>query len=137
MAQLNFLTKIESKMYSDTRGVLNVIELPEGLSFHTKRIYYLTEVPFNSFRGGHAHKKLRQIFFALFGSFTLIVTDGENTDKVRISPSSGGFYLPNGYWRELTEFEPNTICLVLASEHFEKSDYINSKSIYLKWKNEN
>jgi dTDP-4-dehydrorhamnose 3,5-epimerase-like enzyme len=137
MDPLNFLTKVESKTFSDARGVLNAIELPEELNFETKRIYYITEVPVNSIRGAHAHKKLRQIFFALSGSFTLIVTDGQRTDKVRISAHSSGYCLPSGYWRELTEFEPETICLVLASEHFNDSDYIKEKNTYLEWRSQN
>jgi dTDP-4-dehydrorhamnose 3,5-epimerase-like enzyme len=137
MGPLNFLTKVESETFSDARGVLNAIELPEELIFETKRIYYITEVPLNSIRGAHAHKKLRQIFFALSGSLTLTVTDGERTDEVRISAHSNGYYLPSGYWRELTAFEPNTICMVLATEHFDESDYIREMSTYLEWKNQN
>jgi dTDP-4-dehydrorhamnose 3,5-epimerase-like enzyme len=137
MGPLNFLTKIESETFSDTRGVLNAIELPEGLNFETKRIYYIMEVPTNSIRGAHAHKKLQQIFLALSGSFTLTVTDGKSTDKVCVSANSSGYYLPSGYWRELTEFEPNTICMVLASEHFDESDYIKEMNTYLDWKNQN
>ena len=137
MDPLNFLTKVESEKFLDARGVLNVIELPEELIFETRRIYYITEVPINSIRGAHAHKKLQQIFFALSGSFTLIVTDGQRTDKVRISAHSSGYYLPSGHWRELTAFEPNTICMVLATEHFDEPDYIKEISTYLEWKNQN
>ena len=136
MGPLNFLTKIESESFSDSRGVLDAIELPKKLNFETKRVYYITQVPANSIRGAHAHKKLRQIFFALSGSFTLTVTDGERTDEVHISAHSHGYYLPGGYWRELTAFDPNTICMVLATEHFEESDYIKELSTYLEWKNQ-
>lgn len=137
MDPLNFLTKIESETYSDTRGILNVIELSEKFIFECKRIYYISEVPANSIRGAHAHKNLRQIFFAISGSFTLTVTDGKSIDRVRISAKSSGYFLPSGYWRELTEFDPNTICLVLASEHFDNTDYIQEMSTYLAWKNQN
>lgn len=137
MDQFKFLTKVESQIFSDARGVLNAIELPEDLNFKTKRIYYITDVPTNSIRGAHAHKKLQQIFFALSGSFTLIVTDGESTDQVCVKANSSGYYLPSGYWRELTKFQPSTICLVLASEHFDDSDYISEMNFYLDWKNQN
>ena len=137
MSPLNFLTIVESETYSETRGVLNAIEIPENLIFECKRIYYISKVPANSIRGAHAHKNLRQIFFAVSGSFTLNVTDGEKFDKVRISAQSSGYFLPNGYWRELTEFDPDTICMVLASEHFDESDYIPEMSRYLAWKNQN
>jgi len=133
----NFLTRVESETFSDSRGALDAFELPSELNFETKRVYVITKVPENSIRGAHAHKKLRQIFFALSGSFTLLVTDGDRTDQVCISANSSGYYLPSGYWRELTAFEPNTICMVLASEHFDESDYIKDMDNYLEWKNQN
>ena len=137
MDSLHFLTKIDSQTFSDSRGILDAIEIPEKLTFETKRIYYITEVPVNSIRGAHAHKDLRQIFFALAGSFHLHVTDGKKSDNVQIKSHSSGYFLPSGYWRELTEFEPDTICLVLASEHFDYADYIQEMSTYLEWKNHN
>ena len=137
MDHFNFLTKINPQTFSDSRGVLDALELPEKLNFETKRIYYISEVPQNSIRGAHAHKNLHQIFIATAGSFTLFVTDGDRTDKVRISAHSSGYYLPSGYWREVSEFEPDTICLVLASQHFDDSDYIKEMSAYLVWKNKN
>ena len=137
MEPLNFLVKVESVTYADPRGVLHVIELSEKLIFECKRIYYISEVPANSIRGAHAHKNLRQIFFAISGSFTLNVTDGKKIDRVRISAQTSGYFLPSGYWRELIEFDPNTICVVLASEHFDESDYIQEMSTYLAWKNQN
>jgi len=137
MNRLNFLKEIESNTFSDARGVLESIELPQDNSFKVKRIYYISEVPPGSIRGSHAHKNLQQFFFALSGSFLLTVTDGIQTDTVRVLANSHGYFLPNGYWRELSEFEANTICLVLASEHFEESDYIQEMSSYLEWKNLN
>ena len=137
MIQLNFLKEIESKSFSDARGVLEFIELPDENSFCVKRLYCISEVPPNSIRGAHAHKKLQQFFFAISGSFLLTVTDGIQTDVVRVLANSHGYFLPNGYWRELSEFAPNTICLVLASEHFEESDYIQEMNSYLQWKNLN
>jgi dTDP-4-dehydrorhamnose 3,5-epimerase-like enzyme len=137
MNQFNFLKEIESKSFSDSRGVLEFIELPDENSFCVKRLYYISEVPTGSIRGAHAHKQLQQFFFAISGSFLLTVTDGIQTESVRVLANSHGYFMPNGYWRELSEFEPNTICLVLASEHFEESDYIQEKSSYLEWKNLN
>ena len=137
MNGMNFLQPIDAAMFNDKRGDLNVIEIPDEVSFRTKRIYYISNVSKNSLRGAHAHKKLRQIFVALSGSFTLNVTDGNHLDKVRVTAQSNGYFLPGGYWRELSDFSANTICLVLASEHFDEEDYIRDMSDFLAWKNQN
>ena len=41
------------------RGKLSVIE-KDVIPFSIKRVYYLYDVPSDSYRGGHAHKKLIQ-----------------------------------------------------------------------------
>jgi hypothetical protein len=137
MDSLKFLYPIESSSFNEQRGDLRAIEIPDSLSFQTKRIYYISNVPSDSIRGAHAHKKLRQIFISLSGSFTLNVTDGKSSDQVRITAQSKGYYLPSGYWRELSDFAANSICLVLASEHFDESDYIRNMSDFLAWKSQN
>lgn len=137
MNSLNFLHPIESKSFNELRGELNAIEIPDSFSFQTKRIYYISDVPSDSIRGAHAHKELKQIFFALLGSFTLKVTDGNKTDTVKVESRSTGYFLPSGFWRELRDFSHDAICLVLASEHFDEKDYLKEMSDYLTWKNSN
>lgn len=134
MNVLNFLLPIDTTSFEDLRGELNVLEIPDSISFQTKRIYYISHVPNDSIRGAHAHKELKQIFIALSGSFILNVTDGKEIDKVKVISGSSGYFLPNGYWRELSDFSEDTICLVLASEHFDEKDYIKEMSEYLAWK---
>jgi dTDP-4-dehydrorhamnose 3,5-epimerase-like enzyme len=137
MGPLHFLHPIDTALFQDQRGELSVVEIPDGTSFQTKRVYYISNVPKDSVRGAHAHKKLRQIFICLSGSFTLNVTDGNNVDNVKMTPQSSGYYLQSGYWRELSDFADNSICLVLASEHFDESDYIRNMGDFLVWKSQN
>jgi len=137
MDPLYFLHPIDTALFHDQRGELRVVEIPDETSFQTKRVYYISNVPKDSVRGAHAHKKLRQIFICLSGSFTLNVTDGNNVDNVMMTPQSSGYYLQSGYWRELSDFADNSICLVLASEHFDESDYIRNLSDFLAWKSQN
>ena len=134
MDSLNFLCAVESTLFSEPRGNLSAIEIPDSLSFQTKRIYYISNVPSDSIRGAHAHKELKQIFFSVLGSFTLKVTDGNKTDQVKVASRSTGYFLPSGLWRELSDFSQDAICLVLASEHFDEKDYLKDMSDYLAWK---
>jgi dTDP-4-dehydrorhamnose 3,5-epimerase-like enzyme len=134
MDSLNFLFPIESTSFNELRGDLSAVEIPDSISFQTKRIYYISNVPSDSIRGAHAHKELKQIFIALLGSFTLKVTDGNKTDQVKVSSRSTGYFLPSGFWRELSDFSEDAICLVLASEHFDEKDYLKEMSDYLVWK---
>ena len=58
-----------SKHHSDRKGNLSVVENNISLPFDVKRTYYLYDVPGGESRGGHAHKKLHQLIFAVSGSF--------------------------------------------------------------------
>ena len=35
-----------------------------------------------------------------------------------------GLLIENGIWRELENFSSGSVCLVLASRHYEEADYI-------------
>ena len=133
---LNLIRKVEVNNFIDSRGNLDVVEISNELNFHLKRMYYISNVPNEESRGGHAHKTLQQIFFAVAGSFTINVFDGESTYPILIEAHKCGYYLADGLWRELTNFSPNAVCLVLASQHYNFDDYIFNKDEYTRWKKE-
>ena len=133
MGSLKILKEIDIESFTDGRGTLNIAEFQGIGNFLTKRIYYISNVPENDVRGAHAHISLNQIFFAVSGKCTLTVTDGIDTDSVELSPRNKGYYLPCGYWRDLEKFTSDAVCVVLASEHYDESDYIRSFDEYLEW----
>ena len=133
MSSLKILKEIEIKNLTDDRGTLSVAEFQNIGNFETKRIYYISNVSETDTRGAHAHKRLNQVFFAVAGKFTLTVTDGTNTESVELSPDDKGYFLPSGYWRDLENFTSDAVCLVLASEHYDESDYIRSYDEFLEW----
>lgn len=134
MNTLNFLKKIEINSLVDFRGSLDVAELSALNDFVVKRVYYISNVPKGEERGAHAHKSLKQVFFAINGSFTLKVTDGVNFDSVQINAHSYGYYLPSGFWRDLSDFSQDAICLVLASEFYDPTDYIYTIDEFREWR---
>lgn len=134
MSIFRILTPVEVENFKDSRGSLSISNLPNFEKFETKRIYYISDVPPNTMRGAHAHKNLKQIFFALRGKFNLRVSDGVITEEVELSASGSGYFLSEGYWRELTNFSTDAVCLVVASEHYDEHDYIYSYEEFLEWK---
>jgi dTDP-4-dehydrorhamnose 3,5-epimerase-like enzyme len=123
---------------SDPRGNLSFIEGTNHISFNIKRVYYLYDVPGGAVRGGHAHKELQQLIIAVSGSFDVILDDGCNRTKFTLNRSHLGLYLPTMIWRELENFSSGAVCLVLASEHYDESDYYrdyNAFKLVVKEKN--
>lgn len=133
MTHLKILKEIEISNFKDSRGNLNVAEFQSIGNFETKRIYFISNVSENHARGAHAHKTLNQVFFAVAGKLNLTVTDGTVSESVELNPEDKGYFLPSGYWRDLKNFSQDAVCVVLASEHYDESDYIRSYDQYLEW----
>jgi dTDP-4-dehydrorhamnose 3,5-epimerase-like enzyme len=115
------------------RGKLSVIE-KSTIPFEIKRVYYLYDVPSDAFRGGHAHKNLNQFMIALSGSFEVKIDDGSNNKKVMLNKPNKGLLIPSGIWREMDNFSAGAVCLVLASEFFDESDYFRDYNSFLDYK---
>ena len=115
------------------RGKLSVIE-KSIIPFEIKRVYYLYDVPSDAFRGGHAHKNLNQFMIALSGSFEVKIDDGSNNKKVMLNKPNKGLFIPSGIWREMDNFSAGAVCLVLASEFFDESDYFRDYNSFLDYK---
>ena len=115
------------------RGKLSVIE-KSIIPFEIKRVYYLYDVPSDAFRGGHAHKDLNQFMIPLSGSFEVKIDDGHNNKKIMLNKPNQGLLIPSGIWREMDNFSAGSVCLVLASEVFDESDYFRDYNSFLEYK---
>ena len=108
----------------DVRGDLIAIENKRDVPFDIARVYYLYNVPVNSSRGGHAHKTLRQVIFAMSGSFRLSVDNGECTEQLILRDPGVGVLVENLIWREMDLFSQGAVCMVLASQPYDEADYL-------------
>jgi dTDP-4-dehydrorhamnose 3,5-epimerase-like enzyme len=117
-ARIIHLPKIE-----DQRGNLTFIEGNRHVPFEIRRVYYLYDVPAGATRGGHAHKTLQQFVIAASGSFTVVVDDGKKKRRFFLNRPHYGLYIPRMVWRELENFSSGSICVALASEEYDESDY--------------
>ena len=108
---------------SDPRGNLTFIEGGRHVPFDIRRVYYLYDVPGGAERGGHAHKALHQLIVAMSGSFDVILDDGYEKKRIDLNRSYNGLYVCPMIWRELDNFSSGSVCMVLASNHYDESDY--------------
>ena len=124
------------KHHSDRKGNLTVVENGGEFQFDVKRVYYLYDVPGGESRGSHAHRKLEQLIIAASGSFKVTLDDGQNKETFFLNRPYQGLYVKPGMWRDLYDFSSGAVCLVLASELYDKEDYIRDYAEFIKFRND-
>lgn len=122
---------IELPKVNDPRGNLTFIESMGHIPFEIKRVYYLYDVPGGSDRGAHAHKTLHQFVVAMSGSFDVVLNDGDRQHRFHLNRSYYGLYICPMMWRYLDNFSSGSVCMVLASEHYDEIDYIRDYQEFL------
>lgn len=123
---------IQLPKIQDPRGNLTFIEGSSHIPFDILRVYYLYDVPGGSERGGHAHKELHQFIIAMSGSFDIVLDDGKNKKRIHLCRSYYGLYVPPMIWREIDNFSTSSVCMVLASNRYEESDYYRDYAEFLR-----
>jgi hypothetical protein len=114
----------------EPRGNLTFIEANQHVPFPIQRVYYLYDVPGGAERGGHAHKALHQLIIAISGSFDVVLDDGHEKQRHHLNRSYFGLYVCPMIWRELDNFSSGSVCLVLASHHYDEDDYYRDYTEY-------
>ena len=125
---------IDLRKISDPRGNLTVIEENQDIPFSIKRVYYLYDVPGGESRGAHAHKELYQLLVAANGSFAVTLNDGNDIVTHVLKRPYQALMIVPGIWRDLDDFSSGSVCLCLASEHYDEKDYIREYNEFLSYK---
>ncbi|WP_428071357.1 sugar 3,4-ketoisomerase [Chryseobacterium gambrini] len=112
-----------SKIGSQDLGYITVAEEQKNVPFEIKRVYWTYYTPQDVIRGGHAHKELQQIIFAVSGTieFNTLDMEGNNETFILDTPSKG-LYIPKLIWRDI-KFSHSAVLLCLASELYDEKDY--------------
>ena len=122
---------IDFDVKGNHNGKLVALEVGQQIPFEVKRVYYIWGTQENIVRGKHAHHKLEQIVVCLAGSCDFILDDGKNRETVHLDKANQGIYIKNVIWREFTNFSKDCVIMVLASEHYNETDYIRDYSTFL------
>ena len=126
---------IRFKVNDDKWGRLVPIEGNDTVPFDIKRVYYIYDVNEEKRRGFHSHKKLEQVLICVHGSIKILVKTPKEEKVVVLDNPNKGLYIGNNVWREMFDWENEAVLLVLASEHYDESDYIRNYEDYEKYYN--
>ncbi len=110
----------------DERGSLVSVEANKKAPFDIKRVYYIFDTTPGVSRGFHAHKNLMQIAICITGKCRMILDNGKERVETWLDSSNKGLIINNLVWREMHDFSEDCVLLVLASEHYDETDYIRN-----------
>jgi dTDP-4-dehydrorhamnose 3,5-epimerase-like enzyme len=114
---------VQLSEHTDPRGSLSVVEAGKDIEFEIRRVYYLYDLPISTVRGAHGHRELEQLIIAVHGRFEVVVDDGGNQGSFTLDHPAHGLYVGPMIWRDLINFSPNAVGVVLASAHYNDADY--------------
>ncbi len=121
---------IQLPVVHDARGNLTFVEGRIHVPFEIRRTYYLYDVPGGSERGGHGHRTLEQLIVAISGSFDVHLDNGSADYHFSLNRSYVGLYVPPMHWRVINNFSSGAVCLVLASERYDSTDYYRDRESF-------
>ena len=123
---------LELKEYGDEKGNLVVAE-GDGLDipFEIKRVFYIYGSDGDIVRGQHANRKTQFVLINVAGTSKVLVDDGKQKEIIELNKPRMGLFLDTMVWKEMYDFSPDSVLLVLCSEHFDETEYIRDYEVYL------
>lgn len=117
----------------DERGNLVVIEGEyQDIPFDIKRVFYIYGSDATIVRGQHANRRTKFVLINVAGQSKVKVDNGFETQIISLDKPRMGLYLDTMVWKDMYDFSPDSILLVLCSEHYDGTEYIRDYDAYIK-----
>ena len=114
----------------DERGNLVVVEGGSAIPFEIKRIFYIYGSDSQVVRGCHANLRSEFVMINVSGTSKVKVDNGCETRVIELNRPRMGLYLKSNVWKEMYDFSPDSVLLVLSNEHYDLNEYIRSYEAY-------
>ena len=123
---------IEFADLGDERGNLVVIEGDKiDIPFEIKRVFYIYGSDSAVVRGQHANRETEFLLVNVAGTSKVKIDNGTESEVILLDRPRMGLYLSPMVWKDMYDFSGDSILLVLASRHYDPSEYIRSYPDYL------
>lgn len=121
----------EFKVLGDHRGQLVALEANRQIPFDVKRVFYIYGTQDGVPRGNHSHYKTKQFLVAVNGSCKVTLDDGKTKETFDLNKPNLGLFQDALIWGTMHDFSRDCVLVVLASEHYDESDYIRDYDKFL------
>ena len=125
MNTINDVKMLEFPELGDDRGHLVVIEGVSDVPFEIKRIFYIYGSDADVVRGRHANRRSSFCLINVCGTSKVKAIDINGKERVyHLERPHIGVYLPPMIWKDMYDFSPDSILLVLSDWHYDANEYI-------------
>ena len=130
---MNKVKMLEFPQRGDERGHLVIVEGNQDIPFEIKRVFYIYGSDSDVVRGQHANKRSEFVLINVAGTSKIRIKDGEGNEAIFcLNRPHTGVYLPNMVWKDMYDFSPDSVLLVLASTHYDPDEYIRNYDEFVK-----
>lgn len=123
---------IEFNDLGDERGKLVVVEGGQSIPFDIQRVFYIYGSDSTVVRGQHANRESEFMLINVAGKSKVRITDSKEEFIVELDRPMMGVYIPKMIWKDMYDFSADSVLLVLASTHYDASEYIRDYDEYKK-----
>ena len=127
---LRRVTRGKAKLVEDSRGRLGVIDIARNAPFVPVRIFWISEVPAGTARGGHAHKACSQFLVCLRGRINVDAIDGTLSQNYVLGQGDFLNLVPGIYSTE-TFLDEGSVLAVLCDRPYEPDDYVYERELFV------
>jgi hypothetical protein len=110
----------------EIEGVLGVTEFG-NIPFTPQRFFWLSLVGPGTTRANHGHKSCHQLLICQQGTLEATITRGDGEISVHAMSIGTTLHLPPLHWLALSNFSQDAVLGALASEPYDKNEYINGR----------
>lgn len=112
--------------FRDHRGSLTPVTF-DRLGFDVARTFVVTARP-NAVRGGHAHRRVRQVLFRASGIIDVDVSHRGVRARVTLGEDQPAMLIEAGVWAQQTYVGEASTLIVFADGPYDRDDYISGDS---------
>lgn len=130
---MSLISWIDFQTLGDERGSLVALEIgmEKAVPFDIRRVYYIYHTAEGVSRGFHAHRNLKQVAICVAGKCRMVLDNGSTREETWLDCPTKGLLIESMVWREMHDFSEDCVLLVLASEHYDETDYIRDYNKFL------
>ena len=129
MPEMTEVKLLQFKENGDERGRLVVMEGETDIPFAIKRVFYIYGSDPDVVRGKHANRRSEFVLINVAGKSKVRVIDKSGNEMIiSLTRPHTGVYLPALVWKDMYDFSPDSVLLVLCSEHYDPNEYIRDFS---------